>query len=150
MTASCRGWAAGGWGIGFGRSKKLPSGGGSPASSSAGIFRSVHGPDYARAKLSGQPVSNRKKRDSEEERRDEGRDEEERRDEGRDGSDVICTNFASQASAWLDAYDGSIAGKTPPLSEDLINAGCGPYRAIRLPHGSTPGPRAIAGKTRHS
>ncbi len=43
-----------------------------------------------------------------------------------DGSDVICTNFAYQASAWLDAYDGSIAGKTPPLSEDLINAGCGP------------------------
>ena len=36
-----------------------------------------------------------------------------------------CDNFADDATAWLDAYAGSIAGKTPPLSESMIDAGCG-------------------------
>ena len=36
-----------------------------------------------------------------------------------------CENFASGATAWLNAYGGSIAGKTPPLSASLIAAGCG-------------------------
>lgn len=35
-----------------------------------------------------------------------------------------CTEFAKNATAWLSEYSGSIAGKTPPLSETLINAGC--------------------------
>ena len=36
-----------------------------------------------------------------------------------------CGNFADDALAWLDAYSGSIAGKTPPLSPTMIAAGCG-------------------------
>ena len=40
----------------------------------------------------------------------------------RDGQ---CLNFAYSASAWLGAYGGSIAGKTPPLSQSMIAAGCG-------------------------
>ena len=36
-----------------------------------------------------------------------------------------CRNFAPFASAWLNAYGGSIAGKTPPLSASMIAAGCG-------------------------
>ena len=36
-----------------------------------------------------------------------------------------CTDFAYQAESWLTAYDGSIAGKTPPLSVSMIAAGCG-------------------------
>ena len=35
------------------------------------------------------------------------------------------TAFARYAIAWLAAYDGSISGKTPPLSASLIAAGCG-------------------------
>ena len=36
-----------------------------------------------------------------------------------------CKQFADGATAWLDAYSGPIAGKTPPLSTSLIAAGCG-------------------------
>jgi len=36
-----------------------------------------------------------------------------------------CSNFADGATAWLNAYGGSIAGKNPPLSASLITAGCG-------------------------
>jgi len=36
-----------------------------------------------------------------------------------------CYDFASGATAWLNAYSGSIAGKTPPLSACLINRYCG-------------------------
>jgi surface protein len=36
-----------------------------------------------------------------------------------------CGLFADDATAWLAAYGGSIAGKTPPLSPSLIAAGCG-------------------------
>jgi surface protein len=35
-----------------------------------------------------------------------------------------CTAFANSATAWLAAYSGSIAGKTPPLSASMIDAGC--------------------------
>ena len=35
-----------------------------------------------------------------------------------------CIGFATGATAWLDQYGGSIAGKTPPLSASLIAAGC--------------------------
>jgi hypothetical protein len=38
---------------------------------------------------------------------------------------LSCISFAENATAWLAAYDGSIAGKTPPLSASLISAGCG-------------------------
>jgi len=38
---------------------------------------------------------------------------------------IDCTDFATSATAWLDAYSGSIAGKTPPLHPQLIAAGCG-------------------------
>ena len=42
-----------------------------------------------------------------------------------DASSVTnCLNFASGATAWLNAYGGSIAGKNPPLSASLIAAGC--------------------------
>ena len=37
----------------------------------------------------------------------------------------FCTTFANNATAWLNAYGGSIAGKNPPLSASLITAGCG-------------------------
>ena len=36
-----------------------------------------------------------------------------------------CAYFASGATAWLNAYSGSIAGKTPPLSACLILRFCG-------------------------
>jgi len=36
-----------------------------------------------------------------------------------------CAYFASGATAWLNAYSGSIAGKTPPLSACLILRRCG-------------------------
>ena len=36
-----------------------------------------------------------------------------------------CSFFASGATAWLNAYSGSIAGKTPPLSACLIRGYCG-------------------------
>jgi surface protein len=36
-----------------------------------------------------------------------------------------CEQFAPEATAWLNAYGGSIAGKTPPLSPSLIAATCG-------------------------
>ena len=36
-----------------------------------------------------------------------------------------CQGFSEGATAWLNAYGGSIAGKTPPLSASLIAAGCG-------------------------
>jgi surface protein len=36
-----------------------------------------------------------------------------------------CSYFASGATAWLNAYSGSIAGKTPPLSACLIRGYCG-------------------------
>jgi len=43
-----------------------------------------------------------------------------------DASSVTsCAEFAGFATAWLDAYSGSILGKTPPLSASLIAAGCG-------------------------
>ena len=43
-----------------------------------------------------------------------------------DASSVTsCAEFADFATAWLDAYSGSILGKTPPLSSSLIAAGCG-------------------------
>ena len=38
-----------------------------------------------------------------------------------------CAYFASGATAWLNAYSGSIAGKTPPLSASLIDKRCGQY-----------------------
>ena len=38
---------------------------------------------------------------------------------------AVCTYFAEGATAWLAAYDGSIANKNPPLSAGLIAAGCG-------------------------
>ena len=46
-----------------------------------------------------------------------------------DGSSLLrCGAFADDATAWLAAYDGSIA-TTPPLSPSLVAAGCGtdPY-----------------------
>ena len=36
-----------------------------------------------------------------------------------------CTDFAGYATAWLNAYGGSIEDKTPPLSASMIAAGCG-------------------------
>ena len=43
-----------------------------------------------------------------------------------DASSVgFCNDFAGYATAWLNAYGGSIADKTPPLSASLIAAGCG-------------------------
>ena len=36
-----------------------------------------------------------------------------------------CTSFATGATSWLNAYSGSIAGKSPPLSQTLIDALCG-------------------------
>ncbi|MHC8733814.1 BspA family leucine-rich repeat surface protein [Arenicellales bacterium IMCC56312] len=36
-----------------------------------------------------------------------------------------CGNFATGATAWLAAYSGTIANKTPPLSASLRAAGCG-------------------------
>ena len=43
-----------------------------------------------------------------------------------DASSVTdCVAFANSATAWLAAYSGSIAGKTPPLSASMIDAGCG-------------------------
>ena len=36
-----------------------------------------------------------------------------------------CSDFATGATAWLNAYSGSIAGKTPPLSASLIDKRCG-------------------------
>jgi len=45
-----------------------------------------------------------------------------------DASSVqVCVYFATNATAWLSAYGGSIAGKTPPLSASMIAAGCGKY-----------------------
>ena len=38
---------------------------------------------------------------------------------------AYCTNFAKNANAWLAAYSGSIQNKKPPLSDSLIDAGCG-------------------------
>ena len=38
---------------------------------------------------------------------------------------IFCSIFATSATAWLNAYGGSIAGKNPPLSASLITAGCG-------------------------
>ncbi|MHC8598674.1 BspA family leucine-rich repeat surface protein [Arenicellales bacterium IMCC55707] len=38
---------------------------------------------------------------------------------------TTCNAFARDATAWLAAYDGAVAGKTPPLSATLIAAGCG-------------------------
>ena len=35
-----------------------------------------------------------------------------------------CRDFARGATAWLDAYDGSLFGKSPPLSYSMIAAGC--------------------------
>jgi surface protein len=40
------------------------------------------------------------------------------------GSLQACSDFATDATAWLGAYSGSIAGKTPPLSTPMIAAGC--------------------------
>lgn len=37
---------------------------------------------------------------------------------------TTCADFALNAADWLAAYDGSIAGKNPPLSATLIAAGC--------------------------
>jgi len=37
----------------------------------------------------------------------------------------LCQDFARYAIRWLAAYDGSISGKTPPLSASMIAAGCG-------------------------
>lgn len=39
---------------------------------------------------------------------------------------MSCTFFATCATAWLGAYSGTIAGKSPPLSSTMINANCGP------------------------
>jgi surface protein len=36
-----------------------------------------------------------------------------------------CSSFANEATAWLAQYGGSIAGKSPPLSSTMIDAGCG-------------------------
>ena len=36
-----------------------------------------------------------------------------------------CDEFATGATAWLNAYSGSIAGKTPPLSASLVDKRCG-------------------------
>ena len=38
-----------------------------------------------------------------------------------------CAYFATGATAWLNAYSGSIAGKTPPLSASLIAQSCGQF-----------------------
>ncbi len=40
-----------------------------------------------------------------------------------------CTDFATGATAWLDAYPPGVGGtiaSTPPLSQSMIDAGCGP------------------------
>ena len=39
---------------------------------------------------------------------------------------MSCTFFATGATAWLGAYSGTIAGKSPPLSSTMINANCRP------------------------
>ena len=38
--------------------------------------------------------------------------------------DLDCFNFADGATDWKAEYDGSISGKTPPLSPSMIVAGC--------------------------
>ena len=40
-------------------------------------------------------------------------------------SPTECSNFATGADAWLGAYSGTIR-TTPPLSQSMIDAGCGP------------------------
>ncbi len=54
------------------------------------------------------------------------------------GSSTTCTDFAYGASAWLDAHEGMITGKSPPLSVDLVAAGCGGGSAS--PTSSSPSP----------
>jgi surface protein len=40
------------------------------------------------------------------------------------GTTIVCWGFASGATAWLEAYGGSIAS-TPPISQAMIDANCG-------------------------